>query len=176
MNISNYVNQLECEAVAADGRTDCLEYEWEYKSAKGWRKAKDMEKGISYINGNAIVAKYNSSILAYRCVVTDTRNGEKTVSREGGVNSEVHCSILSVTGDMKSSGKITIRYVVEGGTAPYLVHVAASRVTGSKDGREERFSSLMGTDFIEDNKEALGMTVIFRDALAMYLESMKKER
>ena len=29
-------------------------------------------------------------------------------------------------------------------------------------------------DFIEDNKEKLGMTVIFRDALTMYLESMKE--
>ena len=31
-------------------------------------------------------------------------------------------------------------------------------------------------DYVEANKEKLGTTVIFRDAMAMYLESMKKER
>ncbi len=144
-NMEQYANELSVEAVAADGRTDCLSYEWEYKADAGWFKSGDKK--------SVLTAGYNPSIYSWRCVVTDTRNGEQTVSREGCISSEVYCTIISVTGDMKTDKKITVRYVVRGGTAPYTISVAASRVTGKTGGHEDRFNSLMGSDYILDNKE-----------------------
>ena len=136
--------ELSCAAMAADGRTDCLSYIWEYKTDAGWSESGD--------KGSTVSVRYNPSVYSWRCVVTDTRSGERTVSREGCVSTEVYCTIVSVAGDMKTSKKITVRYTVKGGTAPYTVSVSGSRVTGKTGGQEKRFSSLFGTDFIFDNK------------------------
>ena len=137
-NMSKFSYALSCEAVAADGSTDCLTYAWECKTGKGWGSAG---------KGSGIPVNYDSGVYAYRCVVTDTRSDQSTTSNVCYVKSGLHCVITYLSGDMKSG--VTIRYIVEGGTAPYWVYVCASREIGGG----KRSSGLLATDYISDSSE-----------------------
>ena len=110
----NHSATLSCEAIAGDGSTECLSYEWEYKTNTGWFKSGDKQNTI-----NCQYNPYGNSIATWRCIVTDTRNNEKVTSNEAtfSFNLAAEMNIDKKTTDTK------LNIVIAGGKSPYRVKI-----------------------------------------------------
>ena len=125
-----YVHSFICEAIAYDGTKDTLEYRWERKTPSGWQDVRSM--GHNAYTWIGYKSKGTADGGIFRCVVTDTRNGEKTVSNEAVVATKLMVEVVSEKIILKYiSGQVV--FSVYGGIAPYRVRGYAHRLNGIYD-------------------------------------------
>ncbi len=124
-----YVHSFICEAIAYDGTKDTLEYRWEQKTPSGWQDVHSM--GHNAYTWTGYMSKGTADGGIFRCVVTDTRNGEETVSDEASVATKLTVEVVSGKRITNSSGQVI--YSVYGGIAPYRVRGYAHRLYGIYD-------------------------------------------
>ena len=76
----HYSYTFSCNAAAFDGTTDTLEYRWEqrnYNDAYGWVDVHSTGRNTYTWEGDVSNHIHGGT---FRCVVTDTRNGQQTIS------------------------------------------------------------------------------------------------
>ena len=137
-DLTCYSAALSCDAEAYDGAKDVLEYRWEYHYGTGnW--------GGSQTGREFPLPKLTQGGF-FRCIVTDTRSGEKTTSETAVIRIIMTCEAKSTTGLYHSNLKYTIR----GGMGPFTIRVYARRIQGEyEDGTPFYHEELLHTTIRE---------------------------
>ena len=137
-DLTCYSAALSCDAEAYDGAKDVLEYRWEYHYGTGnW--------GGSQTGREFPLPKLTQGGF-FRCIVTDTRSGEKTTSETAVIRLIMTCEAKSTTGLYHSNLKYTIR----GGMGPFTIRVYARRIQGEyEDGTPFYHEELLHTTIRE---------------------------
>ena len=137
-----YTATLTVNAITSDSRTDVLEYRWEQKTSDGWQDAPGM--GNNTYNWVEYLSEGKIKGSTFRCVVTDVRTGQKTISNEAITNTKMSCyhdgyatvyygqprvDIYGSGGSNSPSDRLRfLKFHIEGGTAPYVITVYQHRI------------------------------------------------
>jgi len=148
---------FSCDAAAFDGAADELSYRWETETPSGWQAVPGAEGSAFTWSDRASGPDDGAGCAYFRCVVTDRRTGDTTVSREAMAGVRLTLQVDRAVIE-PAAGQGTVYFTVRGGAAPYHVSLYAHRLRGTV--RQD-----LVFEYYWNDNAALGSMLQFSDTL-----------